>query len=136
MIGNVTNNITILKNHIFDLRLLPTFTNFIGGSKGGARDAQPPRGPNSFIFMQFLAKIINKHTHFGSWRPPPGKILDPPLNLVCFMQKFSGSIFSMSIISVSCFPLFGQILQFKVLKCRIIRKVGNRLFPIFDYKSV
>ena len=26
----------------------------IGGSKGGARD--PPRGPNSFIFMQFLVK--------------------------------------------------------------------------------
>ena len=28
----------------------------IGGSKGGARDARPPPGPNSFIFMQFLAK--------------------------------------------------------------------------------
>ena len=45
----------------------------IGGSKGGARDAPPPGGPNSFIFMQFSAKIINKHTHFGSWRPPWGK---------------------------------------------------------------
>ena len=30
----------------------------IGGSKGGARDTRPPpRGPNSFIFMQFSAKI-------------------------------------------------------------------------------
>ena len=42
-----------------------------GGSKGGARDAPPPGGPNSFIFMQFSAKIIGSHTHFGSWRPPP-----------------------------------------------------------------
>ena len=25
--------------------------------KGGARDARPPGGPNSFIFMQFLATI-------------------------------------------------------------------------------
>ena len=29
-----------------------------------------PGSPNSFIFMQFSAKIINKHTHFGSWCPP------------------------------------------------------------------
>ena len=28
----------------------------IGGSKGGTRDACP-RGPNSFIFMQFSAKM-------------------------------------------------------------------------------
>ena len=32
-----------------------------GGSKGGARDAPPspppPGSPNSFIFMEFLAKI-------------------------------------------------------------------------------
>ena len=48
--------------------------------QGGAPGTRaPPGGPNSFIFMQFSAKIINKHTHFGSWRPPPGKILDPPL---------------------------------------------------------
>ena len=48
--------------------------NRIGGSKGGRQGrAPPPWGPNSFIFMQFSAKIINKHTHFGSWRPPPGE---------------------------------------------------------------
>ena len=29
-----------------------------GGSKRGARDAYPLPGPNSFIFMQFLAKIF------------------------------------------------------------------------------
>ena len=30
----------------------------IGGSKGGARDARPPPGgPNSFILMQFSAKM-------------------------------------------------------------------------------
>ena len=49
----------------------------IQGGVPGTR--APPGGPNSFIFMQFSAKIINKHTHFGSWRPPLGKILDPPL---------------------------------------------------------
>ena len=30
----------------------------IGGSEGGARDALPPRGPNSFIFIQFSTKNI------------------------------------------------------------------------------
>ena len=39
--------------------------------QGGARDA--PVGPNSLIFMQFSAKIIDKHTHFGSWRLPSEK---------------------------------------------------------------
>ena len=29
-----------------------------GGSKGGTRDTHPPRGPNSFIFMQFSAEKI------------------------------------------------------------------------------
>ena len=38
--------------------------------RGGTRDARPPGGPNSFIFMQFSAKIINKHTHFGVGTPP------------------------------------------------------------------
>ena len=44
----------------------------------------PPEGQNSFIFMQFSAKKIGSHTHLGSWRPPPppGKILDPPLEWV------------------------------------------------------
>ena len=44
-----------------------------GGSKGGARDARPPRGPNSFNFMQFLrnfGKII-------CWRPP-WELAPPP----------------------------------------------------------
>ena len=30
-----------------------------GGSKGGARNTRPPGGPNSFIFMQFLAEKIS-----------------------------------------------------------------------------
>ena len=42
---------------------------FIGGSKEVNRDA-PTGGPNSFIFMQFSAKKISWHTHFGSWRSP------------------------------------------------------------------
>ena len=36
-------------------------------------------GPNSFIFMQFFGKNVKNNSNFGSWRPPPGKILDPPL---------------------------------------------------------
>ena len=41
--------------------------------RGGARDARPPGGPNSFIFMQFLAKKLKNNSTFGSWRPPPGE---------------------------------------------------------------
>ena len=52
---------------------------FIGGSKGGARDA--PQGPNSFIFMQFSGTKLKNNSTFGSWRTPLGKILDPPLAL-------------------------------------------------------
>ena len=47
-----------------DLNLAGTHWQIQGGSQG-----RPPRGPNSFIFMQ--AKIIGYHTHFESWRPPP-----------------------------------------------------------------
>ena len=46
-----------------------------------------PRGPNTFIFMQFLADKIGKHTHFGSWRHPLGKILDPPLSRYNVRQR-------------------------------------------------
>ena len=53
----------------------------------------PPRGPNSFNFMQFLGK-------FGKivcWRPPPpeswrpllGEILDPPLKYQSQSQSYS-----------------------------------------------
>ena len=45
----------------------------------GAPGTRLPGGQNSFIFMQFSAKKIGSHIHLGSWRPPPGKILDPPL---------------------------------------------------------
>ena len=48
------------------------FVNILADPRG-APGTLPPGGPNSFIFMQFSAKIINKHTHFGSWRPPPGE---------------------------------------------------------------
>ena len=48
----------------------------IGGSKGGARDAYPPEGPNSSIFMQFSGKKLKNNSTFGSW------ILDPPLTSV------------------------------------------------------
>ena len=47
----------------------------IGGSKGGARDARPlpSGGPNSFIFMQFLAKIWKIIAILGVGAPPWGK---------------------------------------------------------------
>ena len=45
----------------------------IGGSKGGARDARPPRGPNSFIFMQFSAKFWKIIAILGVGAPPLGK---------------------------------------------------------------
>ena len=61
-------------------RMLP-----IGGSKGGARDARPPWGPNSFIFMQFSRIKLKNNSTFGSWRTPLGKILDPPLLPVTFL---------------------------------------------------
>ena len=39
-----------------------------GGSKGGAKDACPPGGPNSFNFMQFSGK----YGKIVCWRPPWG----------------------------------------------------------------
>ena len=35
-----------------------TRVDHIGGPGGGGRDVPPSRGPNTFIFMQLLAKII------------------------------------------------------------------------------
>ena len=46
--------------------------NLIGGSKRGARDARPPLGPNSFIFMQFLGNFwsnIRLAPPPWGWRP-------------------------------------------------------------------
>ena len=61
------------------LLIMDTNSNILSGvSQGGARDASPPGGPNSFNFMQFLG-------NFGKivcWRPLLGEILDPPLILV------------------------------------------------------
>ena len=42
----------------------------IGGSKGGARDARPPGGPDSFIFMQFSAKNWKIIALLGVGVPP------------------------------------------------------------------
>ena len=50
----------------------PVLASCIGGSKGGARDA-PPGGPNSFIFMQFSAKIWKIIAILGVSTPPWGK---------------------------------------------------------------
>ena len=46
----------------------------IGGSKGCARDASPPGGPKSFIFVQFSAKNLQNNTNLGvGTTPPSGK---------------------------------------------------------------
>ena len=50
--------------------LLCNFQHSIGGSKGGARDARPPGGPNSFIFMQFSAKMWKIIAILGVGAPP------------------------------------------------------------------
>ena len=41
--------------------VLGYLTFIIGGSKGGTRDACPPRGPNSFIFIQFSTKNLQNN---------------------------------------------------------------------------
>ena len=63
---------------------------FIGGSKGGARDAPPPRGSKFVHFHAVFGKKLKNNSTFGSWRPPPppGKILDPPLILSFAFFKF------------------------------------------------
>ena len=45
----------------------------IGGSKGGRQGCAPPRGPNSFIFMQFSAKNWKIIAFLGVGAPLWGK---------------------------------------------------------------
>ena len=47
--------------------------------RGGARDARPPWGSKFFHFHAVFGKNVKNNSNFGSWRPPLGKILDPPL---------------------------------------------------------
>ena len=71
---------------------------------GCQRRAPSPRGRDSFIFMQFLAQNVQNNTHFGSWRPHPRKILDPPLLIVTLVNakiRFSKQHFC----SAHCEPL-------------------------------
>ena len=63
---------------------------FIGGSKGNARDMRPPLGTNSFNFMQVwgkISQIIAFHINVWSWRPLLGEILDPPLDFAKFSRN-------------------------------------------------
>ena len=46
---------------------------FIGGSKGGARDAAPPPGSKFFHFHAVFGKYLKNNSTFGSWRTPWGK---------------------------------------------------------------
>ena len=46
----------------------------------GTRAPPPPPGSKFFHFHAVFGKNVKNNSNFGSWRPPPGKILDPPLN--------------------------------------------------------
>ena len=48
--------------------------------QGGAPGTRaPPWGSKFFHFHAVFGKNVKNNSNFGSWRPPPGKILDPPL---------------------------------------------------------
>ena len=51
----------------------------------GAPGTRPPGGSKFFHFHAVFGKNVKNNSNFGSWRPPLGKILDPPLIcLLCF----------------------------------------------------
>ena len=51
--------------------------------QGGAPGTRaPPWGPKFFHFCAVFGKNVKNNSNFGSWRPPLGKILDPPLEQV------------------------------------------------------
>ena len=64
----------------------------IGGSKGGGRESPPPKGgPNSFIFMQFLAKKLQNNRFLGVGAPPgqntgSATVLAPPVGLAPLLR--------------------------------------------------
>ena len=103
----------------------------------GARDA-PPRGPNSFIFMQFAAKKLQSNrlvTHFGSWRPIR-KILDPPLccgtsNIVDSGQRIN--IYSLLFTERNANTIKFEFLQFKLYQTKRIwqKKEVPSITPAF-----
>ena len=69
----------------------PTLSKFkvsftpVADLRGAQGRRTPPGGPNSFNFMQFLAKFgkIVCWRPLGSCRPLLGEILDPPLHTAC-----------------------------------------------------
>ena len=66
--------------HIICLSSLPLLIYLsIGGSKGGCQGRAPPWGSKFFHFHAVFGKNVKNNSNFGSWRPPLGKILDPPL---------------------------------------------------------
>ena len=47
--------------------------------QGGLQGRAPPWGSKFFHFHAVFGKNVKNNSNFGSWRPPLGKILDPPL---------------------------------------------------------
>ena len=63
--------------------------------RGGARDARPPPwGSKFFHFHAVFGKNVKNNSNFGSWRPPLGKILDPPLLVITYVTTKSQHIWS------------------------------------------
>ena len=84
----------------------------------GARDA-PPLGPNSFIFIQFLAKILQKNR----LRHPVQKLAFPV-----------GNPGSPPLLSVSSRRYFVNLVQF----CRSeeVREEGNKSAALYFERSI
>ena len=47
--------------------------------QGGCQGHVPPLGSKFFHFHAVFGKNVKNNSNFGSWHPPLGKILDPPL---------------------------------------------------------
>ena len=89
----------------------PSCTVTIGGSKGGRQGRAPPLGSKFFHFHAVFGKKLKNNSTFGSWRPPLGKILDPPL--VTSLAKewiFGDTLCQVHAFAMSCAGFFSECL--------------------------
>ena len=97
----------------------------IGGSKGGHQGHAPPGGPNSFIFMQFSAKMWKIIAILGVGAPPgenPGSATGIRTWLSC-PERILGFSAARRVTYDVCDILFGLITRFKhICGCFIVKK--------------
>ena len=74
-----TPDYSFVNVNIYIFHWIPSVYIFIGGSRGGVRDARPPWASKFFRFHAVFGKIWRVHAPPGGFTPPLGKILDPPL---------------------------------------------------------